>query len=42
VFSRITETGETQRFQVSGQPMFDRSCRFIGYRGIGVELTGRA
>jgi PAS domain S-box-containing protein len=42
VFSRITDTGETQRFQVSGQPMFDRSCRFIGYRGIGVELTGRA
>jgi PAS domain S-box-containing protein len=40
VFSRITERGAIQRFQVSGQPMFDRSCRFIGYRGIGVEVTG--
>jgi PAS domain S-box-containing protein len=40
VFSRVSPTGEKQRFQVSGQPMFDRTCRFIGYRGIGVELTG--
>jgi hypothetical protein len=40
VFSRVTERGAIQRFQVSGQPMFDRSCRFIGYRGIGVEVTG--
>jgi hypothetical protein len=23
---------------VSGQPMFDRTCRFIGYRGVGVEV----
>jgi CheY-like chemotaxis protein len=42
VFSRITAQGATQRFQVSGQPMFDKSCRFIGYRGIGVELPARA
>jgi len=42
VFSRVTDSGAMQKFQVSGQPMFDRSCRFIGYRGIGVELTGRA
>jgi PAS domain S-box-containing protein len=40
VFSRVDQNGAKQRFQVSGQPMFDRSCRFIGYRGIGVELTG--
>jgi PAS domain S-box-containing protein len=40
IFSRVHKTGETQKFQVSGQPMFDRSCRFIGYRGIGVQLTG--
>jgi PAS domain S-box-containing protein len=40
VFNRVNEKGAKQRFQVSGQPMFDRSCRFIGYRGIGVELTG--
>jgi PAS domain S-box-containing protein len=42
IFSRVTQSGVKQRFQVSGQPMFDRSCRFIGYRGIGLELTGKA
>jgi len=36
VFSRVTDTGVKQKFQVSGQPMFDGSCRFVGYRGIGV------
>jgi PAS domain S-box-containing protein len=40
VFSRANENGANQRFQVSGQPMFDRSYRFIGYRGVGIELTG--
>lgn len=39
VFSRVNADGSKQRFQVSGEPMFDQSCRFIGYRGIGVELT---
>ncbi|MDP1900862.1 MAG: response regulator [Rubrivivax sp.] len=28
-----------QAFRVSGQPMFDQNCRFIGYRGVGVETT---
>jgi PAS domain S-box-containing protein len=42
MFSRVDRAGETQRFQVSGQPMFDRSSRFIGYRGIGIQLTGNA
>jgi PAS domain S-box-containing protein len=41
VFSRVDADGTTQRFQVSGQPMFNQSCRFIGYRGIGVELNAR-
>jgi PAS domain S-box-containing protein len=41
VFTRVNADGSDQRFQVSGEPMFDRSCRFIGYRGIGVELTAR-
>ncbi len=40
VYSRVDASGAKQLFQVSGQPMFDGSCRFIGYRGIGVELTG--
>ena len=39
VFSRVNADGSVQKFQVSGEPMFDHSCRFIGYRGIGVELT---
>lgn len=39
VFSRVNADGSKQRFHVSGEPMFNQSCRFIGYRGIGVELT---
>jgi PAS domain S-box-containing protein len=38
VFSRVNADGTQQRFQVSGEPMFNQSARFIGYRGIGVEL----
>jgi PAS domain S-box-containing protein len=41
VFSRVNADGSHQRFQVSGEPMFNQSCRFIGYRGIGVELTAK-
>jgi len=41
VFSRRSADGTEQRFQVSGEPMFNQSCRFIGYRGIGVELAAR-
>jgi len=41
VFSRVNADGSQQRFQVSGEPMFNRSARFIGYRGIGVELFAR-
>ena len=40
-FSRQQVDGVRQQFRVSGQPMFDRTYRFIGYRGVGVEvLTG--
>ena len=39
VFSRTDANGSQQQFQVSGEPMFDQSSRFIGYRGIGIELT---
>jgi PAS domain S-box-containing protein len=38
-FSRVNNDGSQQQFRVSGEPMFDRGCRFIGYRGIGVECT---
>jgi len=41
VFSRVKPDGTQQKFQVSGEPMFTQSCRFIGYRGIGVELTAK-
>jgi len=39
IFSRTNSDGSQQRFQVSGEPMFNQSSRFIGYRGIGVEIT---
>jgi PAS domain S-box-containing protein len=35
---RIRPDGSRQEFRISGQPMFDQACRFVGYRGIGVEL----
>ena len=41
IFSRENADGSKQKFQVSGEPMFDWHCRFIGYRGIGIELTTR-
>ncbi len=39
VLSRVNPDGSEQKYQVSGEPMFNRACRFIGYRGIGVELA---
>jgi PAS domain S-box-containing protein len=42
VFSRVNADGSQQQFRVSGEPMFNQSCRFIGYRGIGVETTAKA
>jgi PAS domain S-box-containing protein len=39
VLHRTNPDASQQAFRVSGQPMFDQSCRFIGYRGIGVEIT---
>jgi len=41
VFSRIKADGSQQQFRVSGEPMFNRASRFIGYRGIGVELVAK-
>ncbi|MEX1993930.1 MAG: response regulator [Steroidobacteraceae bacterium] len=39
VFSRTNADDSVQRYLVSGEPMFNQACRFVGYRGIGVELT---
>ena len=41
VFGRVNADGSKQRFRVSGEPMFNQSCRFIGYRGIGVEVSDK-
>ena len=40
-FSRIDADGTQRQFRVSGEPMFDKACRFTGFRGIGVETTAR-
>lgn len=37
-FSRVNADGSLQQYRVSGEPMFASACRFIGYRGIGVEI----
>ncbi len=42
VLSRVNADGTQQHFRVSGEPMFNRSCSFIGYRGIGVETTAKS
>jgi len=42
VFYRVDAAGAPRKYQVSGEPMFNQACRFVGYRGIGVELTGKA
>ncbi len=36
---RTLDDGSEQRFQISGEPMFDRRNTFIGYRGVGLEIT---
>ena len=41
VFHRRHADGTEQRFQVSGEPMFNQACRFMGYRGVGVELGAK-
>ena len=40
-FSRVDASGARQHYRVSGEPMFNESCRFTGYRGIGVEVLAR-
>jgi PAS domain S-box-containing protein len=37
--SRVNADGTRQQYRVSGEPMFNQACRFVGYRGIGVETT---
>jgi len=39
--TRVNGDGSQQQFRVSGEPMFTRAARFIGYRGVGMETTAR-
>ena len=39
VYSRAKSDGSQQYLMVSGEPMFDSSGRFTGYRGIGKDVT---
>jgi PAS domain S-box-containing protein len=38
IISRVNANGAVQKYSVSGEAMFNQSSRFVGYRGIGVEL----
>jgi PAS domain S-box-containing protein len=40
-FGRVNADGSKQRYRVSGEPMFNQSSRFVGYRGIGVEVSDK-
>lgn len=37
--SRLDADGSAREYRISGEPMFNESFRFIGYRGIGVEIN---
>jgi PAS domain S-box-containing protein len=39
IYSRTNADGRLQYFQVSGEPMFDATGRFTGYRGVGRDVT---
>lgn len=41
IYSRTFPDGRVQFLQVSGEPMFDAASCFIGYRGIGQDVTER-
>jgi CheY-like chemotaxis protein len=35
---RVGADGSTLQFRVSGQPVFNQECRFVGYRGVGAQV----
>ncbi|WP_338848002.1 PAS domain S-box protein [Massilia sp. W12] len=41
VYSRTNPDGSHQYLQTSGEPMYDDEGRFMGYRGIGIDITER-
>lgn len=42
VFLRYNRAGELRYLSVSGEPLFDERGRFIGYHGVGKDITERA
>ncbi|HEV7609232.1 MAG TPA: response regulator [Steroidobacteraceae bacterium] len=39
IYSRTNANGSLQYFQVSGEPIFDVSGCYTGYRGVGMDVT---
>jgi hypothetical protein len=39
IYSRTRSDGLPQYLMVSGEPMFDSSGRYTGYRGVGKDVT---
>jgi hypothetical protein len=37
-FSRSSADGSAQRFRIKGEPLFNALAKFIGVRGIGLEV----
>jgi len=42
VFLRYNRAGELRYLSVSGEPLFDEQGKFIGYHGVGKDITERA
>jgi PAS domain S-box-containing protein len=41
IYTRNAADGSVRYLQVSGEPMFDAGSRFVGYRGVGMDVTAR-
>ena len=39
LLTRSNANGTIQQFRISGEPMFSNKSRFLGYRGIGIEVV---
>ena len=40
-FARLDDDGVERHVSASGEPMFEASGRFVGYRGVGKDITAR-
>jgi PAS domain S-box-containing protein len=41
VFTRVNGDGSLQQYQVSGEPVYNESRGYAGFRGVGREVTGK-